>query len=88
MVEPWEDPIEEEKKKIHRLRVLVDLTTSVLYQEPSLTLEEARQLVQNTESSVLTLFPDKQQTFDMVLLPRFERILHERWGKGMGYTEH
>ena len=88
MVEPWEDPIQEEKNKIHRLRVLVDLTTSVLYQEPSLTLEEARQLVQNTESSVLMLFPDKQQTFDMVLLPRFERILHERWGKGMGYTEH
>ena len=88
MVEPWEDPIQEEKNKIHRLRVLVDLTTSVLYQEPSLTLEEARQLVHNTESSVLMLFPDKQQTFDMVLLPRFERILHERWGKGMGYTEH
>ena len=88
MVEPWEDPIQEEKNKIHRLRVLVDLTTSVLYQEPSLTLEEARQLVHNTESSVLMLFPDKQQTFDMVLLPRFERILHERWGKGMGYTDH
>ena len=88
MVEPWEDPIEEEKKKIHRLRVLVDLATSVLYQETSLTLEEARQLVRNTESSVLTLFPDKQQTFDMVLLPRFERILHERGGRGMGYTEH
>ena len=88
MAEPWEDPIQEEKNRIHRLRVLVDLTTSVLYQETSLTLEEARQLIRNTESSVLTLFPDKQQTFDLVLLPRFERILRERWGRGMGYTEH
>ena len=84
MEEPWEDPIQEEKKKIHRLRVLVDLTTSVLYQETSLTLEEARQLAQNTESTILTLFPNKRQTFDLVLLPRFERILHERWGRGMG----
>ena len=88
MAEPWEDPIQEEKNKIHRLRVLVDLTTSILYQETSLTLEEARQLVRNTESTVLTMFPDKQRTFDLVLMPRFERILHERWGRGMGYTEH
>ena len=88
MVEPWEDPIQEEKKKIHRLRVLVDLTTSVLYQETSLTLEEARQLVSNTESTILSMFPDKQQTFDLVLLPRFERILRERWGRDMGYTKH
>ena len=88
MAEPWEDPIQEEKNRLHRLRVLVDLTTSVLYQETSLTLEEARQLIRNTESSVLTLFPDKQQTFDLVLLPRFEQILRERWGRGMGYTEH
>ena len=88
MAEPWEDPIQEEKKKIHRLRVLVDLTTSVLYQETSLTLEEARQLVSNTESTILSMFPDKQQTFDLVLLPRFERILRERWGRDMGYTKH
>jgi hypothetical protein len=88
MVEPWEDPVQEEKSKIHRLRTVVDLTTSVLYQESSLTLDEARQLVRNTESKVLTMFPDKQQTFDLVLMPRFERILRDRWGKGMGYTKH
>ncbi len=88
MAEPWEDPVQEEKIKIHRLRTVVDLTTSVLYQESSLTLNEARQLVRNTESTVLTMFPDKQQTFDLVLMPRFERILRERWGRGMGYTKH
>ncbi len=75
--------IKEEEKNIRRLRFLVDLTTSVLYQDQTLTLEEARRMVRNTEKAVLAMFPDKQQTFDIVLLPRFERILHERWGAGM-----
>ena len=87
-LENREQLIQEEKKQIRRLRILVDLTTSVLYQDTSLTLEEARQFVKNTEKAILRMFPDKQQTFDIVLLPRFERILLERWGKGMGYTAH
>ncbi len=79
-VDRREELIQEEKEKTRRLRVLVDLTTSVLYQDSSLTLEEARQIVRGTEQSILEMFPDKQQTFDIVLLPRFERILRERWG--------
>ncbi|MFB3905511.1 MAG: hypothetical protein ACE15E_18860 [Acidobacteriota bacterium] len=80
--------IQEEEKKIRRLRFLVDLTTSVLYQDPTLTLEEARNMVRNTEKAILTMFPGKQQTFDIVLLPRFERILQERWGAGMSSLVH
>ncbi|MDA2931103.1 hypothetical protein MYX84_14350, partial [Acidobacteria bacterium AH-259-O06] len=63
-VDDREHLIQEEKKKIRRLRFLVDLTTSVLYQDTKLTLDEARQLVRNTEKAILKMFPDKQQTFD------------------------
>ena len=84
-VDRREELIQEEKKKIRRLRMLVDLTTSVLYQDSSLTLEEARQIVRGTEQAILEMFPDKQQTFDIVLLPRFERLLRERWGGGCGF---
>ena len=80
--------IQEEEKKIRRLRFLVDLTTNVLYQDSSLTLDEARAMVRNTEKAILAMFPDKQQTFDIVLLPRFERILHERWGTGLDSVIH
>ncbi len=79
--EDREHLIQEEKKRIRRLRVLVDLTTNVLYQDAALTLEEALQLVEGAESAILKMFPDKQQTFDIVLRPRFERILRERWGR-------
>ena len=80
--------IREEERNIRRLRFLVDLTTSVLYQDQTLTLEEARTMVRNAEKAILNMFPDKQQTFDIVLLPRFERILHERWGAGMSRLVH
>lgn len=80
--------IREEERNIRRLRFLVDLTTSVLYQDQTLTLEEARNVVRNAEKAILAMFPDKQLTFDIVLLPRFERILHERWGAGMGGLVH
>ena len=80
--------VEEEKKKIRRLRFLVDLTTGVLYQDPTLKLEQARALIRNTEKAVLGMFPDKQLTFDIVLLPRFERILKERWGVGFHGIVH
>jgi hypothetical protein len=80
--------IQEENKKIRRLRFLVDLTTSVLYQDSELTLDEARTMVRNTEKAILNMFPDKQQTFDLLLLPRFDRILRERWGAGVESVVH
>ncbi len=80
--------IEEEKKKIQRLRFLVDLTISVLYQDADLTLQEARRMVEGAEKAILNMFPDKQLTFNIVLLPRFERVLHERWGVGLDSTVH
>ncbi len=81
-----EELVREEQKKIRRLQLLVNLTTSTLYQDASLSLEEARRMVRGTERAVLNLFPDKQTTFDIVLLPRFERILYERWGVGLDGT--
>lgn len=69
----------EERKKLRRLTFLVDLTTSILYQDPDLTLSQAIHLVQNTERVILRMFPDKQSTYDLILRPRFERILNERW---------
>lgn len=78
-----EELIQEEQRRARRMRFLVDLTTSTLYQDSRMTLEEARELIRKTRQAVLRLFPGKEQTFDLLLLPRFERILYERWGEGM-----
>ena len=80
--------IEEERRKIRRLQLLVDLTANLLYQDGTLSLQQARAIVRGTEKAVLRMFPDKQFTFDLVLLPRFSRILRERWGAGLDDAVH
>ena len=66
-----------------KLRVLVDLTTYRL-RYASLGRHEALALIERTREHILALFPDKGAVFDLVLRPRFLRILNERalaeWG--------
>lgn len=71
------EEIAEEQKKMRRLRTIVDLTAAVLYQR-NLSTVEALELVAATKRSVLSLFPDKEETFDLIYKPRFERIINER----------
>jgi len=57
--------------------MIVDLTTALLYQE-DLSINEALELVTATKRQVLALFPDKEETYDLIYKPRFERIIKER----------
>lgn len=74
---PTPKEMAEEQKKMQRLRTIVDLTTAMLSQG-NLTTPEALKLVTATKKSVLSLFPDKEETFDLIYKPRFERIIKER----------
>lgn len=75
MAKPEE--IAEEQKKMRRLRTIVDLTAAMLSQG-NLSTPEALKLVAATKKSVLSLFPDKEEIFDLIYKPRFERIIKER----------
>lgn len=86
--EDGEAALQEEERRLRRMRVMLDLVTGVLYQDQRLTLGEARKLVHSTERAVLRMFPGKQFTYDLILRPRFERILQERWGKGLEEALH
>ena len=77
-----EDVLQEEIYMM-KLRLLVDLTTYRL-RYASLSRQEALSLIERTHEHILALFPDKGTVFDLVLRPRFLRILNERalaeWG--------
>jgi len=72
-----------EDGRIRWLRLQVDLTRAILYQDPELDLDSARTMVFELREKVLEQFPGKDDTFDLILLPRFERILRERWSGGL-----
>lgn len=72
--------IELENRMIRRLRFLVDLTYATLAQDRDLTLEQAWDHVIALKRTAVAMFPGKEDTFDLIYLPRFSRLLKERFG--------
>lgn len=66
----------EEQGRVRRLRAIVDLTTCVIMQG-RIGPQEARALVAATRRQALELFPDKESTYELILAPRFERLIRE-----------
>jgi len=71
--------LELEDKMLRRLRFLVDLTFATLAQDQDLTLEQAWQHVIALKGAAVAMFPGKEETFDLIYLPRFSRLLAERF---------
>jgi hypothetical protein len=73
-----EELIREEEKRMRRLRFIVNLTEAVLMQS-NLTLRESLALMEQTKKDALALFPDKEFAYDLIYMPRFRRIIDERF---------
>ncbi len=69
-----------EQKMIRRLRFLVDLTTALIAQEESLTLEQGWEHVRALKGAAVAMFPGQEDVFDLIYMPRFSRLLAERFG--------
>jgi hypothetical protein len=67
-----------EERKLRRLRRAMDITATLLW-HVNLTLEEAQDVVQHAKVTALELFPDKEETFDLIYGARFRRILTEKY---------
>ena len=82
---PEPDPAElaEEQRRADRLRLAVDVACAVLRQG-RLTRSEAEAVVATARQQALALFPGKDDVFDLVLAPRFRRILDELWPPSSG----
>ncbi|UCF31823.1 MAG: hypothetical protein JSV26_05310 [bacterium] len=76
-----EDAQKEEDRRMKAFRFLTDLTRQRLYIEP-MTLAEARGLIDELRQTAERFFPGKGNVFDLVIAPRMERILRERFGSG------
>ncbi len=72
--------IEDENKQIRRLRFLVDLTFATIAQDNDLTLDQAWEHVLALKGAAVAMFPGKEGTFDLLYMPRFSRLLQERFG--------
>lgn len=78
-----DEALVEENRRMRRLRLIVDLTLSRLYQDEGLSHLEALQLVERCRDAALALFPGKETAFEMLYRPRFERVVMSRWPHDM-----
>ena len=73
------EEIKQENRKIRALRILTDLTFQRLCIE-RMTIAEARQAVQDLRRVATNMFPGKGGVFDLVIAPRLDRVILERFG--------
>ncbi|MBN2030923.1 hypothetical protein JW824_11850 [bacterium] len=70
------------------LKTIVDLTSAILVQG-QISRKEALDLIQATRRKVLSIFPDKEETYDLIYQPRFERLLREHiWKEFLTISEN
>jgi len=74
-----EKEIREENRKIRFLRYLVDFSLLSIQQD-ALTLEEVLRVVEDVKRAACNLFPGKEETFELIYRPRFNRVIQERFG--------
>ncbi len=75
---PMDENVVEENKKVRRLRFMVDFTLEYIRTQ-RLSHDQAILVVEGVKRFALGLFPDKEETFDIVYAPRFKRLLNEKF---------
>ena len=73
---PTKEEIDEESRRVRRLRIVVTLALSVIAQG-EIPLEEAHDLVAATRRVALQLFPGKGEVYDLLYRPKFRRLINE-----------
>ena len=70
--------VAEENRRIRYLRFLVDFSILSIQQD-DLSLEEAQKVVEEVKKAACNLFPGKEETFELIYRPRFNRVIEERF---------
>ncbi len=70
---------DDEDRRIRRLQIMISMVSSVISQDPSLTVEEASELAAGAKRAALAMFPDKELAYDLLYKPRLQRLMRERF---------
>ncbi len=69
----------EERKLIRRLQMMMNMVMQVIAQDPSLTVDDASQMIADSKTAALAMFPGKELAYDLIWKPRFQRVMRERF---------
>ena len=77
--QPTQEQIDDESRRIRRLRILVQLTLESIA-AGDLTPEEASGMIAATRRVALEMFPGKERAFDLIYKPQFQRVMNAVYG--------
>ncbi len=69
----------EERKLLRRLQMMMNMTMQVIAQDASLSIDEASQMIADSRTAALAMFPGKELAYDLIWKPRFQRLMLERF---------
>lgn len=72
---PTQAEIDEESRRIRRLRILVHLTLDTI-SSGDLSPEEASRMIAATRRVALEMFPGKENAYDLIYRPQFQRLMN------------
>ena len=70
---------QEEQKLIRRLQMMMNMVMQVIAQDPTLTVDDASQMIADSKKAALAMFPGKELAYDLIWRPRFQRLMRERF---------
>ena len=68
-----------ERRRLRRIRMIVELTHKLISTDVTVSHREARCLVQCARKAILDLHPEFEDRYERVIRPHFERVLAQRW---------
>jgi hypothetical protein len=70
------EQLADEARRAQKVRQVVDIATNLIMQS-SMTRGDAENLVAAVRERILVLFPEGEETYELVYAPRFRRLLDE-----------
>ena len=70
------EDLADEAERARKVRHVVDIATNLIMQS-HMSRRDAEHLVSIVRERILTLFPDGEQTYEVVYAPRFKRLVDE-----------
>jgi hypothetical protein len=73
------EELQEETRKIRRFQMVMNMVIQVIAQDPTVTVDQASEMVADTRRLALSMFPDKELAFNLIYWPRLQRLMRERY---------
>ena len=68
-----------EARLLRRMQMMMNMVMQTIAQDGSLTVDEASQMVADTKTAALAMFPGKELAYELIWRPRFQRLMRERF---------